>query len=128
HMRDLDSFPTRRSSDLEIWLRGGRNRPIPDHQTLQGRIPNCWWEENSHYYRHYRKGSDNEMSAYLDGHCASTVKAESSVVGRSWSLFQVCGYTGLALAIVLATTLVGHAGLSYWVMVGIAGTAVATFF
>ena len=68
------------------------------------------------------------MSAYLDGHCASTVKAESSVVGRSWSLFQVCGYTGLALAIVLATTLVGHAGLSYWVMVGIAGTAVATFF
>jgi Prolipoprotein diacylglyceryl transferase len=67
------------------------------------------------------------MSAYLDGHCDSTVKAESSVVGRSWSLFQVCGYTGLALAIVLAMTLVGHAGLSYWVMVGIVGTAVATF-
>src|ERR1700687_4537897 len=41
--------------------------------------------------------------------------------------FQVCGCTGLALAIMLAMTLVGHDGLSQWVMVGIIGTAVATF-
>jgi hypothetical protein len=67
------------------------------------------------------------MSAYLDGHCDNTVKAENSVVGRSCSRFQVCGYTGMALAIVLAMTLVGHTGLSCWVTVGIAGTAVATF-
>jgi hypothetical protein len=46
---------------------------------------------------------------------------------RSWPSFQICGCTGLALAIILAMTLVGHAGLSHWVMSGIVGTAVGTF-
>ena len=50
-----------------------------------------------------------------------------SIWRRRWPAFQVCGYTGLAFAIVLAMSLVGHAGLSYWVMAGIIGTAIATF-
>ena len=41
--------------------------------------------------------------------------------------FQVLGCTGVALAIVLAMTLVGHEGLSHWVMAGIIGAAIATF-
>lgn len=68
------------------------------------------------------------MSTYSDDLRDSTVAAGTRLPGRSWSPFQLCGYTGLALAIALAMALIGHAGLSYWVMVGIVGTAIATFF
>lgn len=47
---------------------------------------------------------------------------------RALPTFQVCGYTGLALAIVLAMTLVIHRGLSPWVMAAVVLAAVGTFF
>src|SRR5215475_3904849 len=46
---------------------------------------------------------------------------------RSWSSFQVCGYTGVVLAVLLAMTLVGRTGLSYGVMLTIVLAAIATF-
>jgi prolipoprotein diacylglyceryltransferase len=45
-----------------------------------------------------------------------------------WPAYPICGCTGLALALMLAMTLTRHAGLSYWVMAGVAVAAVATFF
>jgi hypothetical protein len=47
--------------------------------------------------------------------------------GRSFPAFQVCGYTGVLAAIVLAMTLIGKTGLSYWVMGAIVLSAMATF-
>lgn len=47
--------------------------------------------------------------------------------GRNFPAFQVCGYTGVLAAIVLAMTLVGETGLSYWVMGAIVLSAMATF-
>lgn len=46
---------------------------------------------------------------------------------RHWPAFQVCGYTGVLLAIVLAMTLVSKTGLSFWMMGVIAISAMATF-
>ncbi len=46
---------------------------------------------------------------------------------RDWPAFQICGYAGVLVAIALVTTLVGKAGLSYWVMDAITVSAVATF-
>lgn len=46
---------------------------------------------------------------------------------RTASAFHVCGLTGLALALGLATTLTVHLGLSLWVLAAMAGTAVLTF-
>lgn len=47
---------------------------------------------------------------------------------RSLSAFQVCGVTGLALAILLAMGLVSARGLSPWVMAALVGVAVGAFF
>jgi putative flippase GtrA len=68
-------------------------------------------------------GKTEVFNAYLD----KLARAELHVFHRSCAAFQLCGCIGLALAIILAMTLVGHAGLSSWVMAGIVGTAVATF-
>jgi hypothetical protein len=46
---------------------------------------------------------------------------------RPWPAFQVCGYTGVLLAIALVMTLVGKTGLSYWVMGVITLSSMATF-
>lgn len=45
-----------------------------------------------------------------------------------WPAFQVCGCIGVTLAIGLAMTFVGHAGLSHWTMFEIILSAIATFF
>ncbi|MFL5628555.1 MAG: prolipoprotein diacylglyceryl transferase family protein, partial [Ktedonobacteraceae bacterium] len=47
---------------------------------------------------------------------------------RSWPTFQVCGYTGLALAILLSMTLVIYQHLSPFIMLCIILAAVLTFF
>src|SRR5437764_10083502 len=52
---------------------------------------------------------------------------EVHVLHRSWPSFQICGYTGLACAILLSMSLVIHQGLSPWMMVGIILVAVLTF-
>lgn len=55
------------------------------------------------------------------------IRTEVRIHHKSWAAFQVCGYTGLALAILLTMTLVMYLGLSPWVMVGIVVVAVLTF-
>lgn len=52
---------------------------------------------------------------------------KACILGRSWPTYQVCGYTGLALAILLAMILVMHLGLSHLVMAGLVLAAVVTF-
>jgi hypothetical protein len=47
---------------------------------------------------------------------------------RSRSTFQVCGYTGLLVAIVLTMSLTAFRGRSLWVMAGLTIAAVCTFF
>ena len=47
--------------------------------------------------------------------------------GRSWSVFQVCGYAGLALASAMAMTLVVQQGLSPLIMAALIPSAMATF-
>jgi hypothetical protein len=56
------------------------------------------------------------------------VRPETRLLRRLWSTFQVCGYTGLALAILLSMTLVIHQGLSPFIMLTIILAAVLTFF
>jgi prolipoprotein diacylglyceryltransferase len=48
------------------------------------------------------------------------------LMGRFWPTFQISGYSGLALTVLLGIILVTHAGLSYWTMSGLILTAVAT--
>jgi hypothetical protein len=48
-------------------------------------------------------------------------------LGKPRSAFRVCGSLGLLLSAALAWILAGHAGLSSWVIAGIACTAVPTF-
>ena len=55
------------------------------------------------------------------------VRPEIHVLHKSWPAFQVCGYTGLALAILLAMGLVVSLGLSPLVMTAIILSALATF-
>jgi prolipoprotein diacylglyceryltransferase len=56
------------------------------------------------------------------------VRPDISILRRTWSSFQVCGYTGLALAILLAMSLVIYQHLSPFVMLFIIVAAVLTFF
>ena len=56
------------------------------------------------------------------------VRPDVRVFGRLRSAFQVCGYSGLALAILLAMTLVLRRGLSPLVMACVVLSAVASFF
>jgi hypothetical protein len=55
------------------------------------------------------------------------VRPEVHILQRAYSAFQVCGYTGLVLAILLAMILVTYLGLSPWVMSGVIGTSILTF-
>jgi hypothetical protein len=56
------------------------------------------------------------------------VSPEAHLFDRFWPTFQVCGYAGLALAILLAVILITYLGQSPWVMAGIILAAVLTFF
>jgi hypothetical protein len=64
------------------------------------------------------------LNSYLD----KLIRSEVYVLHRSWSTFRLCGYTGLAMAILLAMTLVTRVGLSHWIMAGVMLAAVLTFF
>lgn len=55
------------------------------------------------------------------------VRPEIHILHRSWPFFQVCGYTGLVLAILLAMILVTYLGLFPWVMIGVIGIGMLTF-
>src|SRR5207302_11504495 len=56
------------------------------------------------------------------------VRPEIHVLKWPWPTLQVCGYTGLALAILLSLALVIYQSLSLWIMISIILGAVFTFF
>src|SRR5258705_1231483 len=64
------------------------------------------------------------MNRYLD----RIVRPEVHLLHTTWSAFQVCGYTGLALAFAMVLTLVIYLGLSPIVITAILLAAVLTFF
>jgi hypothetical protein len=55
------------------------------------------------------------------------VTPEIELMGRTRSVFRVCGYAGLALAVALTAALVASRGLSIPLMLGIVAVAVLTF-
>ncbi|MCW5854391.1 MAG: prolipoprotein diacylglyceryl transferase [Anaerolineae bacterium] len=65
----------------------------------------------------------NKVQGLLD----QLVQPEIRLGHHSRSAFQVCGYTGLGLAVVLAMTLVAQRGLSPWVMGAVILAAMGTF-
>ena len=65
----------------------------------------------------------NKVQGLLD----QLVRPEIRLGHHSRSAFQVCGYTGLGLAVVLAMTLVAQRGLSPWVMGALILAAMGTF-
>jgi prolipoprotein diacylglyceryltransferase len=54
------------------------------------------------------------------------VRPTLSFMGRVWSAYQVCGYTGLGVTVLLGIVLVTRSTLSYWVMTALILTSVAT--
>jgi hypothetical protein len=60
---------------------------------------------------------------YLD----KLVRPEVRLFNRHLFTYQVCGYTGLVLAILLAMTLAAYSGLSLSIMAGVIGVAMLTF-
>ena len=64
------------------------------------------------------------LNNYLD----KLARPEVRVLYKPWPAFQVCGCTGLALAILLSMILAMDLGLSTWVMIVIIMAAVLTFF
>jgi hypothetical protein len=60
------------------------------------------------------------FNSYLD----RLIRTEIQMFHRFWPAFQVCGLTGLMLAILLTMTLVTYRGLSPWIMAGITLAAV----
>ncbi len=63
----------------------------------------------------------------LDRFLDTLVRPEIQVFHRSWPSFRVCGYIGLACAILLTSGLTTYMGLSIRVMAGIVVAAVLTF-
>lgn len=55
-------------------------------------------------------------------------RPEIHLLRRRWYAYRICGYTGLALAILQSIWFVTHRGLSLWVLTGIVLAAVLTFF
>jgi hypothetical protein len=55
-------------------------------------------------------------------------RPQLSILYRNSSSYQVCGYTGLALAVLQGMILAAYEGLSLWVLTGVVGVAVLTFF
>jgi prolipoprotein diacylglyceryltransferase len=74
-------------------------------------------------HHHREKRMTREGRQILDRLARTRIK----LAGRPLPSFQVCGYTGVVLAITLAMSLVHETGLSYWTMGLLAITAMATF-
>src|SRR5262245_40710493 len=69
-----------------------------------------------------------ELKIMVNSSFDKLIRLDTFILPKSWPAFQVCGYTGLALAVLLAMTLAINAGISLWVMVVIILASVATFF
>src|SRR5258707_9303091 len=74
------------------------------------------------------QGRNMLLHTVFNSNLDKLVRPEIRLLRRPWSTFQVCGYTGLALAILLSMTLVIYQHLSPLVMLGIILAAVLTFF
>lgn len=69
----------------------------------------------------------NRFVQLINGYFDKLVRPEVHILHRYWPSFQVCGYTGLVLAILVAMILVTYLSLSPWVMSGVIGIGVLTF-
>ena len=56
------------------------------------------------------------------------IRPSITLLGRAWPTFQVCGYTGLLVAIVQSSALVAAMGLSQLTLLGMTGVIILTFF
>lgn len=65
----------------------------------------------------------NRLTDLLD----RLVRPRVEVLSWSPAALQVCGYTGLALAIIQSALLTAHVGLSLWVLVALTVAAIGTF-
>jgi prolipoprotein diacylglyceryltransferase len=74
--------------------------------------------------RNHGKPVDMEYRLILDWMVSPRIQA----FGKSWSAYQVCGCTGLALAILQSMILATRSGLPSWVILAIVICAVLTFF
>jgi hypothetical protein len=74
-----------------------------------------------------RKESTVPAHRTINRHLDTVVRPHLRVLGRERSSFLVCGYTGLGLAVLLASGLTLYRGLSLWVLAGAVVTACATF-
>ena len=71
--------------------------------------------------------SDRPRSATAKDALDRLARTRITLLSLNWPAFQVCGYTGLAFAIVLGLFVVGRSGLSLWVIGIITVAAMATF-
>src|SRR5690349_9699097 len=76
----------------------------------------------------HRRMPSPQWRGYFANLLDRLVRAEIRVFGKRRAAFQVCGLTGVALAVTLAMLLVSHQGLSHWVMGALILSAVITFF
>jgi hypothetical protein len=67
------------------------------------------------------------IQARFNGYLDNLVRPYIQMLQKSVSAYQVCGYTGLILAVVQGMILTAYAGLSPWVATGIVGIAILTF-
>ncbi len=67
-------------------------------------------------------------SQVLNNTLDQLIRPEVRLFGRTLPSFQVCGYTGLVLAISLSLGLLAWQGRALWVMLAIILAAIATFF
>lgn len=65
----------------------------------------------------------SRFNVFLD----KLVRPNIHILHRSRSSFQVCGYTGLILAVVQGVILAAYGGLSIRVLIGVIGVAILTF-
>ena len=56
------------------------------------------------------------------------IRPSITLLGRAWPTFQVCGYTGLLVAIVQSSALIAATGLSQLTLLGMTGVIILTFF
>ena len=68
------------------------------------------------------------LRTVFNSHLERMVRAEMRLLRRPRPAFQVCGYTGVVIAVILAMVLAIYLSLALWVMTAIVVAAVLTFF
>lgn len=68
------------------------------------------------------------LNTFFNSYANKLIRPEIRIGKWPFSVFQLCGYTGLILSFLLVVSLVTYLGLSQFIMAGIVIAAVATFF